>query len=76
MPSCVKQEADRDGKRHNMFVKRAGSVLSCSLDFTEEVADRKMLARQTSIRRHPQCRKEHYRRLFLPTATRLNNAVS
>ena len=80
------------------MLQRAGYVLGCSLDSIEEVADKRMLARLTSIGNsssHPlqqtvealgssfrtrlrdrQRKKERWRRLFLPTANRVFNAVS
>ena len=88
---------DRDRKRLNKLVKRASSVLGCPLDSIEEVADRRMLAKLTSIMDntshplhhtvenlsssfstrllHPQCKKERYRRSFIPTAIRLYNST-
>lgn len=40
---------DRDRMRLNKLVKRASSVLGCPLDSVEEVVDRRMLAKRTSI---------------------------
>lgn len=40
---------DRDRIRLNKMVKRASSVLGCPLDSVEEVVDRRMLAKLTSI---------------------------
>ncbi|XP_078810605.1 uncharacterized protein LOC144994967 [Oryzias latipes] len=90
--------AGRSLKRLNKLVRKAGSVLGCTLESIEEVADRRMLAKLTSIMDnpshplhqtvealtssfstrllHPQCKKERYRRSFLPTAIRLYNTVS
>ncbi|TWW54042.1 hypothetical protein D4764_0214270, partial [Takifugu flavidus] len=45
--SCGSSERDR--KRLNKLVRRAGSVLDCSLDSTEEVGERRMLVKLTSI---------------------------
>ncbi|TWW59860.1 hypothetical protein D4764_06G0013900, partial [Takifugu flavidus] len=45
--SCGSSERDR--KRLNKLVRRAGSVLDCSLDSIEEVGERRMLAKLTSI---------------------------
>ncbi|XP_054872156.1 uncharacterized protein LOC111569300 [Amphiprion ocellaris] len=86
---------ERDRKRLNRLVRRAGSVLDCSLDSIEEVGERRMLAKLTSIMdnpshplhdtvgslsssfssrlRHPPCKKERYRRSFIPSAIRLYN---
>lgn len=86
---------DRDRKRLNRLVRRAGSVLDCSLDSIEEVGERRVLAKLASIMdnpshplhqtvgalsssfssrlRHPPCKKERYRRSFIPTAIRLYN---
>lgn len=50
---CGGSNTDRDRKRLNKMEKRAGSVLGSSLDFIEEVADRRMLARRTSVRCNP-----------------------
>ncbi|TWW81857.1 hypothetical protein D4764_01G0016720 [Takifugu flavidus] len=38
----------RDRKRLNKLVRRAGSLLDCSLDSIEEVGERRMLAKLTS----------------------------
>ena len=87
--------SERDRKRLNKLVRRAGSVLDCSLDSIEEVGERRMLAKLTSIMDnpshplhqtvsdlsssfrgrllHPRCKKERYRRSFIPAAIRLNN---
>lgn len=87
--------SERDRKRLNKLVRRAGSVLDCPLDSIEEVGERRMLAKLTSIMDnpshplhetvgalsssfssrliHPRCRKERYRRSFLPTAVRMFN---
>ena len=84
-----------DRNRLNKLVRRASSTLGCSLDSVEEVRDRRVLAKVTSIMdntshplhrtveelrssfsgrlRHPQCKKERYRRAFIPTAVRLYN---
>ncbi|KAM6989287.1 uncharacterized protein LKV04_008968 [Tautogolabrus adspersus] len=40
---------ERDRKRLNRLVRRAGSVLDCPLDSVEEVGERRMLAKLTSI---------------------------
>ncbi|XP_054866081.1 uncharacterized protein LOC129348770 [Amphiprion ocellaris] len=86
---------ERDRKRLNRLVRRAGSVLDCSLDSIEEVGERRMLSKLTSIMdnpshplhdtvgslsssfssrlRHPPCKKERYRRSFIPSAIRLYN---
>ncbi|TWW55772.1 hypothetical protein D4764_09G0008220 [Takifugu flavidus] len=91
--SCGSSERDR--KRLNKLVRRAGSVLDCSLDSIEEVDERRMLAKLTSIMDtpshplhetvgalsssfssrllHPRCKRERYRRSFIPTAVRLFN---
>ncbi|TWW61172.1 putative RNA-directed DNA polymerase from transposon BS [Takifugu flavidus] len=91
--SCGSSERDR--KRLNKLVRRAGSVLDCSLDSIEEVGERRMLAKLTSIMNtpshplhetvgalsssfssrllHPRCKRERYRRSFIPTAVRLFN---
>ncbi|TWW67285.1 hypothetical protein D4764_02G0003260 [Takifugu flavidus] len=45
--SCGSSERDR--KRLNKLVRRAGSVLDCSLDSIEEVGERRMLTKLTSI---------------------------
>ncbi|TWW73509.1 hypothetical protein D4764_15G0009030 [Takifugu flavidus] len=45
--SCGSSERDR--KRLNKLVRRAGSLLDCSLDSIEEVGERRMLAKLTSI---------------------------
>ncbi|TWW77552.1 hypothetical protein D4764_12G0009420 [Takifugu flavidus] len=45
--SCGSSERDR--KRLNKLLRRAGSVLDCSLDSIEEVGERRMLAKLTSI---------------------------
>lgn len=45
--------SERDRKRLNKLVRRAGSVLDCSLDSIEEVGDRRMLAKLTSIMDDP-----------------------
>uniref|UniRef100_A0A8C7Z516 Reverse transcriptase domain-containing protein n=1 Tax=Oryzias sinensis TaxID=183150 RepID=A0A8C7Z516_9TELE len=88
---------DRDRKRLNKLVRRASSVLGCPLDFVEEVGERRMLAKLTSIMDntshplhqtvealsssfsgrllHPPCRKERFRKSFIPTAVRLYNAT-
>ena len=87
--------SERDRKRLNRLVRRAGSVLDCPLDSIEEVGERRMLAKLTSIMDnpshplhetvgalsssfssrliHPRCKKERYRRSFIPTAVRLHN---
>ncbi|TWW77710.1 hypothetical protein D4764_12G0011000 [Takifugu flavidus] len=91
--SCGSSERDR--KRLNKLVRQAGSVLDCSLDSIEEVGERRMLAKLTSIMDtpshplhetvgalsssfssrllHPRCKRERYRRSFIPTAVRLFN---
>ncbi|TWW61112.1 hypothetical protein D4764_05G0012020 [Takifugu flavidus] len=91
--SCGSSERDR--KRLNKLVRRAGSALDCSLDSIEEVGERRMLAKLTSIMDtpshplhetvgalsssfssrllHPRCKRERYRRSFIPTAVRLFN---
>ena len=40
---------ERDRKRLNKLVRRASSVLDCSLDSTEEVGDRRMQVKLNSI---------------------------
>ncbi|XP_073674252.1 uncharacterized protein [Garra rufa] len=45
--------SDRDRKRLNKLVKRAGSVLGCTLDTIEEVAERRMLVKLSSIMDNP-----------------------
>ena len=45
--------SERDRKRLNKLVKRAGSVLDCPLDSIEEVGERRMLAKLTSIMDNP-----------------------
>ncbi|TWW55054.1 hypothetical protein D4764_09G0001030 [Takifugu flavidus] len=45
--SCGSSERDR--KRLNKLVRRAGSLLDCSLDSIDEVGERRMLAKLTSI---------------------------
>ncbi|TWW57796.1 hypothetical protein D4764_07G0005150 [Takifugu flavidus] len=45
--SCGRSERDR--KRLNKLVRRAGSVLDCSLDSIDELSERRMLAKLTSI---------------------------
>ncbi|TWW55087.1 hypothetical protein D4764_09G0001360 [Takifugu flavidus] len=45
--SCGSSERDR--KRLNKLVRRAGSVLDCSLDSIDGVGERRMLAKLTSI---------------------------
>lgn len=88
---------DRDRKRLNKLIRRASSVLDCPLDTIEEVGERRMLARLTSIMDnpshplhdtvgslsssfssrliHPRCKKERYRRSFIPTAVRIYNTM-
>lgn len=44
---------DRDSKRLNKLVKRAGSVLGCPLESIKEVADKRMLVKLTSIVHNP-----------------------
>ena len=88
---------ERDRNRLNKLVKRASSVVGCPLDSVEDVGERRMLAKLTSIMHntshplhetvgalsssfshrllHPQCRKERYRRSFIPTAIRLFNST-
>lgn len=44
---------ERDWKRLNKLVRRANSVLDCPLNTTEEVGDRRMLAKLTSIVDNP-----------------------
>ena len=65
MPLCVGgSSTDRDKIKLNKLVKRAGSVLGCRVDSIEEVADRRMLARLTSINlTHVQI---HYAILLVP----------
>ncbi|TWW80679.1 putative RNA-directed DNA polymerase from transposon BS [Takifugu flavidus] len=91
--SCGSSERDR--KRLNKLVRRAGSVLDLSLDSIDGVGERRMLAKLTSIMDtpshplhetvgalscsfssrllHPWCKRERYRRSFIPTAVRLFN---
>ena len=45
--------SERDRKRLNELVKRADSVLDCPLDSSEEVGERRMLAKLTSIMDNP-----------------------
>ena len=45
--------SERDRRRRNKLVKRAGSVLDCPLDSIEEVGERRMLAKLTSIMDNP-----------------------
>ena len=88
---------DRDRKRLNKLVRRASSVLGCPLASVEEVGERRMLVKLSTIMDntshplhptvealwstfsgrliHPQCRKERYRRSFIPTAVRLYNST-
>ena len=89
-------EAQRGTGRHSIsWSKGAGSVLDCPLDSIEEVGERRMLAKLTSIMDnpshplhdtvgalsssfsnrllHPWCKKERYRRSFIPTAVGLFN---
>uniref|UniRef100_A0AAV2KD83 Uncharacterized protein n=1 Tax=Knipowitschia caucasica TaxID=637954 RepID=A0AAV2KD83_KNICA len=40
---------ERDRSRLNKLVRRASSTLGCSLDSVEEVRDRRVLAKATSI---------------------------
>ena len=83
----------RDRERLEQLVRRASSVLGCSLDSLEEVGNRRMLAKITAMMDRPshplqatltalgssfsqrllhsRCKKERYRRSFLPTAVRL-----
>ncbi|TWW77898.1 cGMP-dependent protein kinase 2 [Takifugu flavidus] len=94
-PSPSAGSSERYRKRLNKLVRRAGSLLDCSLDSIEEVGERRMLAKLTSIMDtpshplhetvgalsssfssrllHPRCKKEQYRRSFIPTAVRLHN---
>lgn len=58
------RSTDRDRKRPNKLVQRAGSVLDSSLNSTEEVAYRRMLARQTSIRNNSSHPLHHMWRLW------------
>ena len=89
---------DRDRNRLNKLIRRASSVLDCPLDSIEEVGERRMLAKLTSIMDntshplhetvrslsssfssrllHPQCKKERYRRSFIPSAVRLFNSTT
>ncbi|XP_054642346.1 alpha-1,3-mannosyl-glycoprotein 4-beta-N-acetylglucosaminyltransferase A isoform X3 [Dunckerocampus dactyliophorus] len=89
---------DRDRSRINRLIRRASSVLDGPLDSVEEVGERRMLAKLTSImdntshplhdtvgslsssfsRRllHPRCKKERFRRSFIPTAVRLYNTCT
>ena len=93
--SCGSTERDR--KRLNKLVRKASSVLGCPLESIEEVGERRMLAKLTSIMDNtshplhdtvgalsssfssrllqPRCRKERYRRSFIPTAIRLFNTA-
>ncbi|XP_054628152.1 uncharacterized protein LOC129179220 isoform X2 [Dunckerocampus dactyliophorus] len=86
---------DRDRSRINRLIRRASSVLDGPLDCVEEVGERRMLAKLTSIMDntshplhdtvvslgssfssrllHPRCKKERFRRSFIPTAVRLYN---
>ena len=45
--------SERDRKRLNKLVKRAGSVLDCPLDSIEEVGERRMLVELMSIMDNP-----------------------
>ncbi|TWW71213.1 hypothetical protein D4764_17G0006960 [Takifugu flavidus] len=45
--SCGSSERER--KRLNKLVRRAGSLLDCSLDSIDEVGEKRMLAKLTSI---------------------------
>ncbi|XP_051919971.1 uncharacterized protein LOC127599777 [Hippocampus zosterae] len=85
----------RDRKRLDRLVRKASSVLGCSLDTLEEVGNRMMLTKLKAMMAspsqplqpalialgssfsqrllHPPCKKERYRRSFLPTAVRLLN---
>ncbi|TKS65892.1 RNA-directed DNA polymerase from mobile element jockey [Collichthys lucidus] len=89
---------DRDRSRLNRLIRRASSVLDCPLDSTEEVGERRMLAKLTSIMDnpshplhdtvgslsssfssrliHPWCKKERFRRSFIPAAVRLYNTCT
>lgn len=89
---------DRDRKRLDKLIKRASSVLGGPLASIEEVAEKRMLAKLTSIMDntshplhetvgtlsssfsgrliHPRCKKERYRRSFIPAAVRLYNTSS
>lgn len=89
---------ERDRKRLNKLVRRASSVLDCPLETIEEVGERRMLTKLTSIidntshplhetvrslsssfssrLLHPRCKKERYRRSFIPSAIRLFNSTT
>ena len=45
--------SERDRKRLNKLVKRVGSVLDCPLDSIEEVGEKRMFAKLTSIMDNP-----------------------
>ena len=89
---------DRDKIRLKRLIKRASSVLDCPLVSIEEVGERRMLAKLTSIMvntshpphdtvgslsssfscrlLHPRCKKERFRRSFIPVAARLYNTCT
>ena len=86
---------ERDRKRLNKLVGRAGSVLGCTLEPVEVVGERRMLdtlefirsnsshslhetvaAQNSSFSKrllHPECKKERFRRSFIPSVIRLYN---
>ncbi|KAK0154710.1 RNA-directed DNA polymerase from mobile element jockey [Merluccius polli] len=83
---------DRDRSRLNKLIRRASSVLDGPLDSIEELGERRMLTKLTSIMDntshplhdtvgslrssfssrllHPRCKKERFRRSFIPAAVR------
>ena len=65
--------AERDRGKLNKLVRRASSVLDCPLKSIETV--RALSSSFSSGLLRPQCRKERYRRSFLPAAVRLYNAA-